>query len=134
MKEVSICFNYSEAKDYDSYVSRMALFSGTSKKYSVNYVTTFQEKIADKMKEYLEKCGCKEFPESLQKIIEAKKNEASGYYFFNIFIIKMMTKRLFMMSHLTKSKRKSIVSNFLEELKKAIHPNKSNFYKKKLNL
>jgi hypothetical protein len=49
MKEVSICFNYSEAKDYDSYVSRMALFSGTGKKYSVNYVTTFQEKIADKM-------------------------------------------------------------------------------------
>ena len=35
MKEVSICFNYSEARDYDSYISRMALFSGTGKKYSL---------------------------------------------------------------------------------------------------
>jgi hypothetical protein len=78
MKEVSICFNYSEAKDYDEYLSRMALFSGSGKKYSISYITTFQEKIAEKIRDYLEKVEYKDFPESLAKIIEAKKNDASG--------------------------------------------------------
>lgn len=58
----------------------MALFSGSGKKYSISYVTCFAEKIADKMKDYLEKLECKDFPESLDKIIEAKKNDASGNF------------------------------------------------------
>jgi hypothetical protein len=44
-------------------------------------VTTFQEKMADRIKDYLEKVECKEFPDSLNKIIEAKKNDASGNIF-----------------------------------------------------
>ena len=85
MKEVSICFNYQEAKDFDEYTNRMALFSGPGKKYSLNYITPFQEKTVEKIKEYLERVECKTFPESLQKLMEAKKNEASGNTLFFLF-------------------------------------------------
>jgi hypothetical protein len=46
MPEVSICFNIQEPKDYESYCKRMALFSGTGKKYSITYITPREEKKA----------------------------------------------------------------------------------------
>lgn len=78
MKEVNICFNFGEWKQHDQYLARMALFSGTGKKYSLSWVTTFAERMAADMKKTVEECGCKDFPESLDKIIEAKKNDKPG--------------------------------------------------------
>lgn len=68
----------------------MALFSGKGKKYSVNYITCFNEGSAAEIKKILSDLDCKSFPESLDKIIEAKAAEASGIFNFNF---KRMTKK-----------------------------------------
>lgn len=58
----------------------MSLYSGGSKKYSVNYFTPREEKFIGRFKTWYEKLG-KVIPEQLTKIEEACKNEASGKIF-----------------------------------------------------
>lgn len=76
-KEVNICFNFDHARSVDSYHSRMALFSGSGKKYSISYITCFNESSASEIKKILSDLDCKTFPDALDKIIEAKAAEAS---------------------------------------------------------
>jgi hypothetical protein len=56
----------------------MALFSGSGKKYSISYITCFNESSASEIKKILSDLDCKTFPDALDKIIEAKAAEASG--------------------------------------------------------
>jgi hypothetical protein len=69
MPEVSICFNIQEPSDYDTYCKRMALFSGSGKKYSITYITPREEKKAQSFKDLFEKLKVTTFPESLDKLI-----------------------------------------------------------------
>jgi hypothetical protein len=80
MKGIHIAFNYAMPKCYQDYLSRMALFSGTGKKYSISYATSYEEKSYATIKEIYENLGVKNMPESLAKIEEAVKNEASGIF------------------------------------------------------
>ena len=74
----------------------MALFSGAGKKYSVNYITCFNEGNAHVIKQYLKDLNCNTFSDSLDKIIEAKAAEASGNKFL-LINLKRMIRRQFMM-------------------------------------
>ena len=67
----------------------MALFSGSGKKYSISYITCFNEGSAHEIKKILSDLDCKSFPEYLDKIIEAKASEATGKNIL-IFIYKFL--------------------------------------------
>ena len=66
----------------------MALFSGPGKKYSINYITCFNEVNATEIKKFLTDLDCKSLPDSLDKIIEAKSSDATGKLLFKNYFIE----------------------------------------------